>query len=35
MVKVIDSMSHCVPKPLVEVTKTGCTLTKRAADVLA
>ena len=35
MVKLIDSVSTGVPKTLVEVTKLGRTLKKRAADVLA
>jgi transposase len=35
MVKLIDSISHGVPKPLTEVITLGRTLKKRAADVLA
>nr|WP_243755117.1 ISL3 family transposase [Dermacoccus sp. NHGro5] len=35
MVKLIDSISTGVPKALVEITKLGRTLNKRAADVLA
>ena len=35
MVKLIDSVNTGVPKTLVEVTKLGRTLKKRAADVLA
>ena len=35
MVKLIDSLSACVPRPLVEIAKLGRTLSKRAADVLA
>jgi transposase len=35
MVKLIDSLTHGVPKALVEVTKLGRTLKKRADDVLA
>ena len=35
MVKLIDSISHGVPKALTEVVTLGRTLNKRAADVLA
>jgi transposase len=35
MVKLIDSISTAVPKALVEITKLGRTLKKRAEDVLA
>ena len=35
MVRLIDSISHAVPKALTEVITLGRTLTKRAADVLA
>ncbi|GAB3195832.1 hypothetical protein GCM10027062_03640 [Nocardioides hungaricus] len=35
MVKLIDSISHGVPKALTEVTTLGPTLKQRAADVLA
>jgi len=35
MVKLIDSLSHGVPKPLTELITLGRTLTKRAVDVLA
>lgn len=35
MFKLIDSISHGVPKPLTEVITLGRTLKKRAADVLA
>ncbi|MEU9829346.1 ISL3 family transposase [Micromonospora chersina] len=35
MVKLVDSISHGVPKPLTEVITLGRTLKKRAADVLA
>ena len=35
MAKLIDSLSHGVPKPLTEIITLGRTLTKRAADVLA
>ncbi len=35
MTAVIDSISHDVPPPLVEIITLGRTLTKRAADVLA
>lgn len=34
MVKLIDSLSHGVPKALIEPTKLGRTLNKRAADGL-
>ena len=35
MVKLIESLSTGVPRPLVEIAKLGRTLSKRAADVLA
>jgi transposase len=35
MARLIDSISTGVPKALVEITKLGRTLKKRAADVLA
>jgi transposase len=35
MVKLIESVSHGVPAALVEITKLGRTLKRRAADVLA
>jgi Transposase len=35
MVKLIESLSAGVPRPLVEIAKLGRTLSKRAADVLA
>jgi len=35
MVKLIESLSAGVPRPLVEIAKLGHTLSKRAADVLA
>ncbi len=35
MVKLIDSLSHGVPKPLTELITLGRTLKKRAVDVLA
>ena len=35
MVKLIQSLSAGVPRPLVEIARLGCTLSKRAADVLA
>jgi hypothetical protein len=35
MVKLIESLSAGVPRPLVEVAKLGRTLSKRAADVVA
>ena len=35
MVKLIESISAGVPRPLVEIVKLGRTLSKRAADVLA
>ena len=35
MTALIDSISHDVPPPLVEIITPGRTLTKRAADVLA
>ena len=35
MVKLIESLSAGVPRPLVEIGKLGRTLSKRAADVLA
>ena len=35
MVKLIDSLSHGVPKPLSELITLGRTLTKRTVDVLA
>jgi transposase len=35
MVKLIESFSAGVRRPLVKIAKLGCTLSKRAADVLA
>ena len=35
MVKLIESLSAGVPRPLVEIAKLGRTLSRRAADVLA
>jgi hypothetical protein len=35
MVKLIESLSAGVPRPLVEIAKLGRTLSKRAADLLA
>jgi transposase len=35
VVKLIESLSAGVPRPLVEIAKLGRTLSKRAADVLA
>lgn len=35
MVRLIDSLSHGVPKPLTELITLGRTLTKRAVDVPA
>ena len=35
MVKLIESLSAGVPRPLVEIAKLGRTLSKRAADELA
>ena len=34
MVKLIESLSAGVPRPLVEIAKLGRTLSKRAADVV-